>query len=125
MPIGGTAWRLSSPLCPTSVRLTPRQHQVLRLMAAGGTAESIARQLFVSLHTVKKTSEALYQRLGVHTQGAAVDTGYQLGFLTTPELLMLREMARLLAAGDVDAASDLAAKLAQPAPPTEAAEGHV
>lgn len=123
MPIGGITWRLSSQLCPVSVRLTPRQHQVLRLMAAGGTAESIARQLFVSLHTVKKTSDALYQRLGVHTQGAAVDAGHRLGFLTTPELLMLREMARLLANGDVDAASGLAAKVTESTPPAEASEG--
>jgi DNA-binding CsgD family transcriptional regulator len=52
--------------------LTPRQREVLQLVAAGATNNEIARRLSVSEHTVKKHLENAYEKLGVHTRTAAV-----------------------------------------------------
>ena len=52
--------------------LTPRQREVLALLASGrGTAE-VARTLFVTEATVRKHLENVYERLGVRSRAAAV-----------------------------------------------------
>ena len=92
-----------APACrPTPQhRMNRGSQDAMTRWAANPDASPIPRdrftaELFVRLHTVKKTSDALYQRLGVHAQGAAVDTDHKLGFLTTPGLVVLHEMARLV-----------------------------
>lgn len=45
--------------------LTPAQHKVARLYAAGLPASEIARRQGVKLRTVRSHIEAVYQRLGV------------------------------------------------------------
>jgi DNA-binding CsgD family transcriptional regulator len=52
--------------------LTPRQHEVLRLVAAGQSNTQIARSLFVSEATVRKHLENVYERLQVSDRTAAV-----------------------------------------------------
>jgi DNA-binding CsgD family transcriptional regulator len=52
--------------------LTPRQHEVLRLVAAGQSNTQIARSLFVSEATVRKHLENVYERLQVSSRTAAV-----------------------------------------------------
>jgi DNA-binding CsgD family transcriptional regulator len=53
-------------------RLTPRQNDVLRLVAAGHTNTQIARQLGISEGTVRTHLENIYERLGVSSRTAAV-----------------------------------------------------
>jgi DNA-binding CsgD family transcriptional regulator len=53
--------------------LTARQAEVLCLLAAGRGTEEVAASLYVSPHTVRKHVEHIYDRLGVHSRGAAVE----------------------------------------------------
>jgi two-component system, NarL family, nitrate/nitrite response regulator NarL len=62
--------------------LTPREHEVLELLAAGLSNKRAARQLGVSEHTVKFHAQALYAKLGVSSRAAAVTRGVQLGVLS-------------------------------------------
>ncbi|MEV4248011.1 helix-turn-helix transcriptional regulator [Streptosporangium canum] len=53
-------------------RLTPREEQVLELIAAGLTRQVAARRLRISIRTLDKHLEAVYRKLGVnsHIQAA-------------------------------------------------------
>jgi DNA-binding CsgD family transcriptional regulator len=53
-------------------RLTPRQQDLLRLLAAGHTNTQIARRLGISEGTVRTHLENIYERLGVSSRTAAV-----------------------------------------------------
>jgi len=53
-------------------RLTPREREVLRLAALGHGNAEIARLLFVSVSTVRKHMEHIFDRTGVRTRSAAV-----------------------------------------------------
>jgi DNA-binding NarL/FixJ family response regulator len=53
-------------------RLTPRQNDLLRLLAAGHTNTQIARRLGISEGTVRTHLENIYQRLNVSSRTAAV-----------------------------------------------------
>ncbi len=52
--------------------LTSRQWQLLRLLAAGHTNADIARELVVSVSTVRKHLENIFARLGVTNRTAAI-----------------------------------------------------
>jgi DNA-binding CsgD family transcriptional regulator len=52
--------------------LSPREIEVLHLVAAGLTAAEIATTLFLSRHTVKRHMANIRQKLGVRSQAAAV-----------------------------------------------------
>ena len=60
-----------------SAELSPRELEVLRLVAAGATNREVARQLFVSEATVKTHLLHLYDKLGVRDRASAVATAYQ------------------------------------------------
>jgi len=53
--------------------LTPRELQVLRLLAAGKTNGEIAHALVIAKNTVKNHLKAIYGKLDVHNRTAAVD----------------------------------------------------
>ncbi len=55
--------------------LTPRELDVLRAMGEGGSNKVIARQLGISLHTVKFHVEALFRKLDAHSRAEAVAKG--------------------------------------------------
>ncbi len=55
--------------------LTPRELDVLRAMGEGGSNKVIARQLRISLHTVKFHVEALFRKLDAHSRAEAVAKG--------------------------------------------------
>lgn len=65
-------------------RLTARQWELLRLVAAGHSNADIARQLFLSENTVRKHLENIYQRLSVSSRTAAVALAFQSGYPTQP-----------------------------------------
>lgn len=55
-----------------AVRLTPRESDVLRLIARGCTYAQVAERLGVSLHTVTSHVKNACRKLGVRSGAAAV-----------------------------------------------------
>lgn len=62
--------------------LTPRQIEVLNLLAAGKSAKEIGQQLYLSEATVRNHIRALLQALGAHSQLEALARARKLGLLT-------------------------------------------
>jgi DNA-binding CsgD family transcriptional regulator len=52
--------------------LTPREHEVVQLLAAGASSQEIADALVVSRHTVHRHLQNVYEKLGVRNRTAAV-----------------------------------------------------
>jgi len=63
------------------VRLSPRELQVLRLIADGLSVGAIAERLFVSSNTAKTLLRRSYQKLGVNSRAAAVAVAMRTGIL--------------------------------------------
>lgn len=63
------------------VRLTPRQRQILMLLAEGKRPREIARELVISEETVKTHIKDICSRLGVHGTLEALAAARRLGFL--------------------------------------------
>src|SRR5690349_3218494 len=59
------------------VLLTPRELDVLAAIGAGLSNKAIARQLGISLHTVKFHIESLFRKLGARTRAEAVAKGLE------------------------------------------------
>ena len=62
-------------------RLTAREGQVLRLLAAGKTNRAIAAELFISEKTVDRHVSNLFTKLGVPSRAAATACAYEHGLL--------------------------------------------
>ena len=60
----------------TPPRLTPRQNDLLRQLAAGHTNTQIARRLGISEGTVRTHLENIYGKLGVSSRTAAVTRAF-------------------------------------------------
>jgi len=75
-PVLGALYRLSRPgWLPGPLEaapLTPREKDVLRWVAAGKTDRDVAAILGLSLRTVHKHLQHIYEKLGVETRTAAV-----------------------------------------------------
>lgn len=61
--------------------LTPREREVLQLIAEGHTNSSIAERLVISPHTVRTHVQHVLQKLGVHSKLAAAAAALRLGLL--------------------------------------------
>ena len=59
--------------------LSARERQVLALISTGATNTEIAQQLFLSPHTIKEHTSALYRKLGVRNRAEAVQRGQAIG----------------------------------------------
>jgi len=68
----------SSPKEPAAP-LSPRERDVLGLMAGGSTNREIAAALHLSPHTIKEHTSALYRKLGVRNRAEAVQRAERLG----------------------------------------------
>lgn len=66
---------------PALVALTPREQQVLQLLAAGASNKAIARHLDVSVHTAKFHVASLLRKLGASGRLEAVGIGLRTGLL--------------------------------------------
>ena len=64
--------------------LTPREAEVLRLIAAGKSNREIARALFVSEATVKTHVNRIFAKTGSRDRGQAVHYAYQHGYAEPP-----------------------------------------
>jgi DNA-binding NarL/FixJ family response regulator len=65
----------------STVQLSQREREVLKLIAGGSTNEQIARGMSLSLHTVKQHASAVYRKLGVRNRAEAVQRGERLGYI--------------------------------------------
>lgn len=63
------------------LRLTPRQHEVLELLARGYPIKKVARMLNISPSTVKGHTASLYRQLKVNSKDEAVYIAHHLGIL--------------------------------------------
>jgi DNA-binding CsgD family transcriptional regulator len=71
-PSSTTTEQPSFPSAPEHpAGLTPRQVEVLGLVAAGMTNAQIAKELFISLRTVETHLTSIYHKLGVTSRSAA------------------------------------------------------
>jgi DNA-binding NarL/FixJ family response regulator len=68
---------------PARDPLSPREREVLELVAGGTTNREAAARLFISEATVKTHLMHLYEKLGVNDRAAAVAVGYERGLLRT------------------------------------------
>jgi DNA-binding CsgD family transcriptional regulator len=61
--------------------ITPRQAQVLALIAQGKTNQEIAEGLFLSESTIRQETVKIFRTLGVATRDAAANKGINLGLI--------------------------------------------
>jgi DNA-binding NarL/FixJ family response regulator len=64
--------RLRKPEVPYREPLSPREREVLTLLAEGMATQDIANQLFLSLHTVRNHVRNILTKLGAHSKLEAV-----------------------------------------------------
>jgi DNA-binding CsgD family transcriptional regulator len=69
------------PVPTTAAALTPREQEVLQLLAAGASNKVIARLLGVSVHTAKFHVASLLRKLGAGSRLEAVGIGLRTGLL--------------------------------------------
>ena len=76
----------AAPAGPASADddLTPREAEVLRLIAAGKSNREIARALFVSEATVKTHVNRIFAKTGSRDRGQAVHYAYTRGYANPP-----------------------------------------
>jgi DNA-binding NarL/FixJ family response regulator len=90
-PAQAIAEALDPLVPPTSthgISLTPREDEILRLLAAGQTDPAIAAALFISVRTVEHHVARIFAKLGVHTRTAAATAALANGLVdpTLPPL---------------------------------------
>jgi len=70
---------------PQGPQLSPREREVLVLLADGLGVAQISRQLFISESTTKTHISKLYDKLGAGNRAQALMTALKLGLLTAPD----------------------------------------
>lgn len=78
----GTSPARQAREAPNIPQLTPRQFEMLQLLASGRSVKEIGRELYLSQATVRNHVRALLQALGVHSQLEAVVKARRVGLLT-------------------------------------------
>ena len=71
----------SAQVDPPAAPLSDRERGVLALVASGATNREIAARLFLSPHTVKEHTSALYRKLKVRNRAEAVQRAQRMGLL--------------------------------------------
>jgi len=85
---------ITAPAAPVDargafVRLTPREHVLLRELLETTSSEELSRRLFVSVNTVKSQRRSLYRKLGVRTRREALTAAMAHGlFDATPDAIV-------------------------------------
>jgi DNA-binding NarL/FixJ family response regulator len=70
---------------PQGPQLSPREREVLQLLADGLGVSQISRQLFISDSTTKTHISKLYDKLGAGNRAQALMTALRLGLLEAPD----------------------------------------
>lgn len=73
--------RAFAPLADDAPLLTPREREILALVGRGLSNKSVARQLGISVHTVKFHLEALFAKLDATSRAEAVAKGLRGGVI--------------------------------------------
>lgn len=82
----GTVMALAGGRSPVPAdRLTDREREVLRLLAAGARPDEIADELYVAVKTVKNHLSSIYTKLEVESAAQAVAKAYRLRIATVGE----------------------------------------
>ena len=66
---------------PAATPLSEREREVLGLIASGATNREIGARLYLSPHTVKEHTSAVYRKLDVRNRAEAVQRAQRLGLL--------------------------------------------
>jgi two-component system nitrate/nitrite response regulator NarL len=69
---------------PSDPPLSPRETEILRLIAKGLTTDEIADELGTARATVRTQTQTILLRLGVHNRTEAVVLGIKLGIVPFP-----------------------------------------
>jgi DNA-binding NarL/FixJ family response regulator len=77
----GLGMTLFEPDGATRSLLTDREREVLGFVAGGSTNREIAERLFLSPHTVKDHTSAVYRKLGARNRAEAIARAQRLGLL--------------------------------------------
>ena len=72
-------------LSPSGPQLSPREREVLGLLADGLGVAQISRQLYISESTTKTHISKLYEKLGAGNRAQALMTALKLGLLKREE----------------------------------------
>ena len=72
---------LAPPTSTNDISLTPREGEILRLLASGQTDSAIATALFISVRTVEHHVARIFAKLGVHNRTAATTTAIATGLV--------------------------------------------
>ena len=80
--VSGRARGRSSTTTDPTARLTEREQEVLRLVAAGMSNAEVAGQLFLGIETVKSHVRSILTKLGVRDRVQAVIVAYESGFVS-------------------------------------------
>jgi DNA-binding NarL/FixJ family response regulator len=73
--------RIPAPAPAVASALTPREREILQLLAQGLSQKEIARRLYVSPKTVNSHAERLYEKLRVHSKTQAVAVAFRTGLV--------------------------------------------
>jgi LuxR family maltose regulon positive regulatory protein len=68
-------------LSPLVEPLTPREHEILRLVASGASNLEISRELFITVNTVKTHMTHIFGKLGVTRRTQAASRARELGLI--------------------------------------------
>jgi DNA-binding NarL/FixJ family response regulator len=71
-------------LTPTGPQLSPREQQVLDLLAEGHGVAAIAKKLYISESTTKTHISKLYEKLGAANRAQALMSALKLGLIASP-----------------------------------------
>lgn len=71
----------TAPLQAPAVPLTGQEQQLLRLLSQGHSYQSCARQMRISVNTVRNYVRSVYDKLHVHSKSAAVSAALRQGLI--------------------------------------------
>src|SRR4051794_9199792 len=76
------ARRMIKPSVSRDTPLTPREAEVLTLLAQGATHKAIAQELFIAPKTAAKHIERILSKLGLHSRASAVAWAFEHGLVS-------------------------------------------
>jgi LuxR family maltose regulon positive regulatory protein len=72
---------VQAQVSPLVEPLTPREHEILRLVASGASNMEISRELFITVNTVKTHMTHIFAKLGVTRRTQAASRARELGLI--------------------------------------------
>jgi two-component system NarL family response regulator len=80
----GPETETKQPQAEDEAHLSPREAEVLALIAAGETTRSIADQLYLSEHTVKRHTSSIFRKLHIRHRSQAAYEAIRRGLVASP-----------------------------------------